>query len=264
MHQHSKSNYFFKTWERHAHKYINPFTDKKPYFDILKNTQFIELMERAPCVVFIINHATSKYEFFSKNVKSMMGYTSEEMIAGGVPFGMSLIEETHMEIIAKCVMPAMFEHFAKYPQPQDLKRIRLSYNFKYRRKDGNYVWTLHQMSIIETDETGGPLLSIVFMSDISVFKKDDLLDFSVSKLSQEGYYEPVFTTSYPTAKEMLLTPREWEIVSLITLGNTSSEIADQLSISTHTVKTHRKNILEKFDASNTPNLLEICRRKGLA
>ncbi len=33
-------------------------------------------------------------------------------------------------------------------------------------------------------------------------------------------------------------------------------------MSIHTIKTHRKNILEKFEASNTAHLLTIFRRKG--
>ena len=48
-----------------------------------------------------------------------------------------------------------------------------------------------------------------------------------------------------------LSQRELEIVRIISEGKTNSEIADQLFISTHTVNTHRKNIMAKLGVKNT-------------
>ena len=50
-----------------------------------------------------------------------------------------------------------------------------------------------------------------------------------------------------------LTPREIEILSLISMGTTNDEIADQMCISTNTVKTHLYNIFKKI---NVPNRLQ--------
>lgn len=138
-----------------------------------------------------------------------------------------------------------------------------SYSFKYKKKNGDVRWNVHQTTVLATNEDGAPLLSLVFMTDIHDLKKDDEMDFSILKLDDEGIYKPVYNISYPSSNETNLTPREWEIVSMINAGKTSQEIADLMHISNHTVKTHRKNILEKFGATNTPNLLNIFRRKGL-
>ena len=43
-----------------------------------------------------------------------------------------------------------------------------------------------------------------------------------------------------------LSIREKEIINLVITGFSSSEIADDLFISTHTVSTHRKNIKRKI------------------
>jgi len=42
-----------------------------------------------------------------------------------------------------------------------------------------------------------------------------------------------------------LTERETEVLKLLVAGHSNKEIADRLSISTHTVITHRKNITQK-------------------
>jgi DNA-binding CsgD family transcriptional regulator len=52
-----------------------------------------------------------------------------------------------------------------------------------------------------------------------------------------------------------LTMREIEILGLIMLGYTNQEIADKLFISFETVRSHRKNILEKTGAKNTAALI---------
>jgi DNA-binding CsgD family transcriptional regulator len=51
-----------------------------------------------------------------------------------------------------------------------------------------------------------------------------------------------------------LTPREREITALIWLGLTNPEIAQRLSISLNTVKTHVKNILSKFNVHSKKSL----------
>jgi len=54
----------------------------------------------------------------------------------------------------------------------------------------------------------------------------------------------------------LLSDREIEILDLVTLGKTSSEIGEELFISKTTVDTHRRNILEKTGARSTTELLK--------
>jgi len=48
-----------------------------------------------------------------------------------------------------------------------------------------------------------------------------------------------------------LSEREQEIITLIAEGLKNSEIAERLFLSTHTVNTHRKNIMHKLGVKNT-------------
>jgi DNA-binding NarL/FixJ family response regulator len=51
--------------------------------------------------------------------------------------------------------------------------------------------------------------------------------------------------------------RELEILRLLAKGKNSYEISETLFITLHTVKTHRRNMLRKLNASNTSQLLKI-------
>ncbi len=59
-----------------------------------------------------------------------------------------------------------------------------------------------------------------------------------------------------TADTVTITRREKEILELISDGNTNNEIAAQLFISSSTVDTHRKNLIEKLNVSNTASLIK--------
>ncbi|WP_165807206.1 helix-turn-helix transcriptional regulator [Nocardioides currus] len=60
-----------------------------------------------------------------------------------------------------------------------------------------------------------------------------------------------------------LTPRESEILALVSQGRTNGEIGKQLFISTKTVSVHVSNILGKLAASSRTETAAIARRQGL-
>ncbi len=60
-----------------------------------------------------------------------------------------------------------------------------------------------------------------------------------------------------------LSPREVEILQKIAYGATTKEVADQLGISFHTVKTHLERIFEKLGANDRAQAVAIAIRQGL-
>ncbi|MDA9563707.1 response regulator transcription factor [Flavobacteriales bacterium] len=52
-----------------------------------------------------------------------------------------------------------------------------------------------------------------------------------------------------------LSKRELEIIALIADGGTNKDIAEKLFLSTHTVMTHRKNIMNKLGVKNTAGIV---------
>ena len=60
-----------------------------------------------------------------------------------------------------------------------------------------------------------------------------------------------------------ISDRELEIIKNIAQGYTNKEIADRLFISTHTVMTHRKNIMSKLGINNTAGLVIYAVKENL-
>jgi two-component system response regulator NreC len=60
-----------------------------------------------------------------------------------------------------------------------------------------------------------------------------------------------------------LTQREYEVLGLLAEGLSNDEIADQLTISRHTVARHRENLMRKLGLHNRGELVKYAIRKGL-
>jgi two-component system, NarL family, response regulator NreC len=61
----------------------------------------------------------------------------------------------------------------------------------------------------------------------------------------------------------VLTERELEVLRLVALGHTNTEIAKQMYISPRTVETHRSNLQRKLDVSGRPELVRYALERGV-
>ncbi|MEX2233673.1 MAG: helix-turn-helix transcriptional regulator [Cyclobacteriaceae bacterium] len=71
-----------------------------------------------------------------------------------------------------------------------------------------------------------------------------------------------YPDSHPSSSKKIpnimshLTIKEKTVLSLVSSGLTTKEIADALNISHHTVESHRKNLLRKCRAKNSAELVQ--------
>lgn len=62
----------------------------------------------------------------------------------------------------------------------------------------------------------------------------------------------------------ILSPREQEIVKLISEGLSSREIADSLEVSPRTIEAHRANIYRKLGMHNLADLIKYSIKVGIS
>jgi DNA-binding CsgD family transcriptional regulator len=173
-------------------------------------------------------------------------------------------------------------HFKEATHPDDLKRHELgivkllkiahelfvakkgemliSTNFRFRNITGNYSNQLVQCYLFYR---AAPL-ETVYMIDIKT-------DIDWYKEMKNGYHYYVGNDMsyfrYPD-EEMLMegnifTDREFEIIRLIESGLISKQIAEKLFVSTYTINTHRRNILDKTGTRNISEVIHNLKEQGL-
>ena len=112
--------------------------------------------------------------------------------------------------------------------------------------------TFNQQAIIKNMMDNGALGYVLKNAT-----KEELLEAINSVSKGKVYYslEVLSALRKPVPSQLLITRREKEVLLLIAEGLTNAEISAKLFISIPTVNTHRKSLLEKFDAKNTAMLI---------
>src|ERR1035437_4372752 len=122
-------------------------------------------------------------EFISPDVVNVLGYTQEE-------FTSSLF----FQIIHPDDAPYFVNFESKVGEffnSLDLTRIfnyKVQYDFRLRKKNGDYVHILHQVTTIKTSENGGCLKSLGVHTDISHLKTQSTPVLSFIGLEGEPSY----------------------------------------------------------------------------
>jgi DNA-binding CsgD family transcriptional regulator len=124
-----------------------------------------------------------------------------------------------------------------------------TYKMKHRYKRDLFV--LRNTAILQTDQKGNVIYGITFITNITGninVIQDQLTAYVTSPF---GEYIHLSNTINPE----ILTSSEKRILFMLYSGDTSKQIGTRLSISSHTVDTHRRRLLQKLNANNTPELI---------
>ena len=188
-----------------------------------------------PGVVIINSIADGKIEYISKRGEQLLGISRE-----------ALRQMTGQEY---------FSRFFNHEEAKDY--VPQIINLLLRNNDDEVISYFQQVRIVQSsqlqlyattskiffrDEEGKPLLIITLSMPLD---PNNHLTTKAKRLIEENSFLRNNKNAFAS-----LTNREKEILQLIATGKTPEEIAEQLYISTETVKTHRRNIKAKLKIQN--------------
>lgn len=199
--------------------------------------------------------------FASYNFQSLFGYDFNEIEKVGTEYFNSKIHPEDLLVLLQngiAVMKTLFE----FPI-SDRKNFKVISEYRILDAEGNYIRVIEQQVVLEIDSKGNVWLALGIL-DISPNQekyegvKCQLLNYRTGKL-----FPLVLNKKNVLAPNSQLTKRENEILLLVKDGFLSKEISDKLSISVHTVNTHRQRILEKFGVDNSHEAIKYASRLSL-
>ena len=124
---------------------------------------------------------------------------------------------------------------------------------KVRNKNGKWHWVLLSCEAFEKNHKGNVHTILLFGMDININKAHDHIQ-RIIKINNLN--NPAFISN-------IVTKREKEIAQHISNGQTDKEISEELHISIHTAKTHRKRIIHKLGLKNSKTLIKFIAENGL-
>jgi len=205
----------------------------------------------------VFNPPEMKIEYSSDSIASVIGYTPEE-------FKLELlIGLIHPEDLPYFIdFEATVTKFWSQLPPEKVMKYKSRYDYRIRKKDGDYIRILQQIVTIQSDEEGAVLRTFVVHTDISHLKRDNRMMLSFIGLDGEPSYVDVDPVRQLTPSIEVLTRREKQILLLLSQNRTSKQIAASLHISHDTVSTHRKNIHRKTNTSSVLELVQVAVNNG--
>jgi DNA-binding CsgD family transcriptional regulator len=242
--------------EHHRNKwYYSDEIDFKviePYINSFEKVD--ELVPPGPRFFIVINLHSYQYEFLGKGQALLSGYDNELVKKEGIKFQMANIHPEDGDFIVNTSYTKYIQILKSYSQ-EEQKNILLQHNYRFKHKEGHCIHLMEQLWGIKSDDQGriiSCLVQVYQLPMIHPFRMTML----IKKLLPDQSYEQIFSMTHPEQEHTVsLSKREKEIISLLTKGYTSTQIGQKLSISPHTVRTHRKNILQKMEMTSTNELV---------
>jgi DNA-binding CsgD family transcriptional regulator len=227
--------------------------------------KYRSLLDNINGFIVICNYTTGLYEYISDGIRSHLGHDvsgfSEEQLTN---FVLSIIDERHRDFLLNSFMPVVFNYFNENSSRIKARDFRYACCMKVRNAYGKYLWYLIDTVVIEADANDFPLRTLITCTNIHQFKNDDRIYYNLQCKNSDNTFEVVLEGSDGQDKLAYnLTPRELQVINMISVGHTNQQIADKLFVSLNTVKTHRKNILKKTKCKGTADLTNFAFSRGL-
>jgi len=143
---------------------------------------------------------------------------------------------------------------------EERKDYKTIFNFRLGYQ-GKYFHFVQQIVTLELTPGGKIWLGLSLSDMLPDSEKFEKVNRRVINLKNGKYY--LFNDDEIGNNWQSLSPRELEVLGLVSKGYVSKEIADKLFISVNTVNNHRQKILEKIKASNTNEAVRYARNLGL-
>ncbi|PSL03815.1 LuxR C-terminal-related transcriptional regulator [Cecembia rubra] len=132
------------------------------------------------------------------------------------------------------------------------------------KANGTKIHVLVQGIPVLFNEKMEVILFLLICTDISAIKTDHKFTHFIIDASDENEIKKIYIDHSELENNNEKVPSSAEIKILVNLshGLSSKMIADKLFISEHTVKTHRKNMLKKFQCASSSELIRKAITKG--
>ena len=229
------------------------FLNIKPDDPIMQRLE--EVMEENDQFFSASDLSQMMYLFTSKRSKQIIGIEPREVDPG---FFMNVIhpDDLHRLVLGRAKMSAVAQEIYAAKSGNAL----MSFTLRVLNPEGGYNNLLGQAYFFHTTLPREAVFLIQVLTKVP----------TGYKINPDGHWyvgRDVSLFEFPDEKLLLmgsnLSDREFEIVKLIESGLSSKEIADKLSLSIHTVNTHRSNILEKTQKATIADLIYEFKNLGL-
>ncbi len=247
----------FRKFSRQLEFDLNLNTYKDQLIDWHKLNNTIVL----PNQFFYINDfVTASNIYIHPNAELITGYSPEEFKDFGKiyelthPDDMEFVYEFSKRSITFC------KHYKQELLANPFQSLFII-DFRIKHKNGHYIKLNRQTACLKTDREGNIVYALVYFNDVTHTKKGD--GYNISWIGDTKYLFHFDDLLKKYSKNNHITSREKAVLQMLAEGYSATKIAEKLSISVHTVISHRKHLQAKTKTKNTAELVKFALENSL-
>jgi DNA-binding CsgD family transcriptional regulator len=242
----------FKPDNNNAISYADKWQQQVPFFE--------QISAQNSVFVLLWDVVTNRF-IYAVDKRNVAGYDMSLYLApDGVNFTISKI---HPDFLVGGLLMQQ-KGFEYVVQNKGIERNKIIVNIDgvYKKSNGEYFHFLQQIVCIESDATGHPLLCLSYIHDITYIKKEKTANLAITSPGEVKLWN--FNFDKQTLEPIpTLSAQERKVLSYLGKGKNSKEIAGELHLSSHTIDTHRRNLLKKTNCLDTTGLVTYAKLVGL-
>jgi DNA-binding CsgD family transcriptional regulator len=215
--------------------------------------------------LMVLDFSARTFEHVSKVISSFVGYESQEFLNRGTPMAVAITASEEVPYLT--AVQSAYVQQARVPGFDGRSLVFHEYSYTLIHHDGKKIPIISTGIVL----TYGPQRQLGIGVGFQVLRNDGYENSLTScknilKDIKLRHNEIYLHNEYVPSKALSpkhhcdnivdsITSREREVLGMMARGHSSSQIAAELTITTNTVESHRKKLLEKFQARNAAELI---------
>lgn len=202
------------------------------------------------CALSVFDLEERRFLYVEDAIEDVTGISRDTYLNKGIKYLFSRVAYDNIPALLKSTFHEW--RFLSKLEPEQYSNFIVNREYAYRHRTGKR-WILQQTIKHLTNEHGKIFGIVTLETNIDHLKFDGKYRYYIYDRNLNKIVHPKNRNSIDVTMSTL-TKREREVVDLLVLGWSNQEVADKLTISYHTVRTHRKSIFKKLGCNNILDL----------
>ena len=214
-----------------------------------------------PFYFLVFDFYSYEFTYVNRKISEVIGYEPEQMT---LRFLTKILLEADLDHLLNCEKMAGSFYYSFLPK-ELISRYKLSYGFRIKDSQNQIKQILHQSFPLSSDEQDYIASTLIVHSDITHHALPPSKTISFMSLDEGTHYLGLDPNTESFSTKVLRSPlsqRETEVLQLLAEGDNVQDISLKLSLSIHTIHTHRNNIRKKLETRNTTQAAVIAAKNG--
>lgn len=206
--------------------------------------------------VYMIDYELGTYAFVNRALTKMFGLSHKDLLNAPISKISEFIHPDDLPVLMNVIEKT--SGIVKKLSRQEREQIIFRAFYRIKKPGGGFCWSLQTNKIINDRISGGQIDfgTLICLPDHHIV---DMVSGHLRTNSREFEIHEHAAGNNPISQ---LSAREKEVLVLVSKGLSTREIAEKFSLSSETIKIHRKKILKKLNVGSSIQAVRMLQKYG--